>query len=47
MKRGPMACADTSVICLPVRLSRGEGIDPKIKKIGPILLGALIGASQF
>jgi hypothetical protein len=47
MKRGPMACADTSVICLPVRLSRGRGIDPKIKKIGPILFGALIGASQF
>jgi len=47
IKRGPMACADTSVTCLPVRLSRGRGIDPKIKKIGPILFGTLIGASQF
>jgi hypothetical protein len=47
LKRGLMACADTSVTCLPVRLSRGRGIDPKIKKIGPILFGALIGASQL
>ena len=47
MKRGPMACADTSIICLPVRLSRERGIDPKIKKVGPILFGALIGVSQF